>query len=128
MTEIANRGPKHHLTRLKMLKLQMISLPKPFKSACGEKNLEPAFKIYSEYACLVDCYTRMAVNACNCRMLSMPSIGKWNVCFVIYHTGSYSIRERNNFLALKETDRRQSQVKTNFLRCGLIGNMVKHMV
>lgn len=61
---------------LNTLWLQMISLPKPFKSACDEKNLEPHYKVYSEYACLVDCYTRIAVNACSCRMLSMPPIGK----------------------------------------------------
>ena len=67
---------------LNTLWLQMISLPKPFKSACDEKNLQPHYKVYSEYACLVDCYTRIAVNACSCRMLSMPPIGKrWRFKF-----------------------------------------------
>lgn len=67
--------PPGFTTNIRVHKTKVKSLEKPFKTACGEKNLEPSYKVYSEYACLAVCYTRIAVNACNCRMLSMPSIG-----------------------------------------------------
>lgn len=53
----------------------MVSLPAPFKSACSDKNLA-AFKMYSQYACLLECYTNITYEECGCRLLSMPSFGK----------------------------------------------------
>ncbi|XP_067032789.1 acid-sensing ion channel 1-like [Acropora muricata] len=67
--------PPGFKTNIRVHRTKMKSLRAPFKTACEEKNVEPAYGVYSEYACLVDCYTKISVNACNCRMLSMPSLG-----------------------------------------------------
>lgn len=62
-------------TNIRVRRSKMVSLPAPFKSACSDKNLA-AFKMYSQYACLLECYTNITYEECGCRLLSMPSFGE----------------------------------------------------
>ncbi|XP_078361330.1 acid-sensing ion channel 3-like [Oculina patagonica] len=61
-------------TNIRVRKNKLISLESPFKSNCSSRNLT-SFKVYSEYACLTECYTNITVRKCGCRLISMPNVG-----------------------------------------------------
>ncbi|XP_028514970.1 acid-sensing ion channel 2-like, partial [Exaiptasia diaphana] len=54
-----------------------ISLPPPFKSACGSRTLKTS-KIYSRSKCVMECTTRKVIRQCGCRLLGLPDLPEYN--------------------------------------------------
>ncbi|KAK2562244.1 Acid-sensing ion channel 4 [Acropora cervicornis] len=74
-------------TNIRVHRTKMKSLRAPFKTACEEKNLEPAYGVYSEYACLVDCYTKISkiTYKVELSMAYAPSDHIWDTILPLYN-------------------------------------------
>ena len=62
------------LNKLLSMFLQTHILAAPYKSECGERQLQD-FKTYSFDSCLAECYTNAIMKNCGCRTLETSQIG-----------------------------------------------------
>ena len=58
-----------------VLRFQTIRLPPPYKSKCGERQLASTDS-YSYSACLMECWTRVMTDRCQCKTPEMVQLGE----------------------------------------------------
>ncbi|XP_032238531.2 acid-sensing ion channel 2 isoform X2 [Nematostella vectensis] len=63
--------PPGFTTNLRIRRFKGNSLPEPYPTKCGSRNLS-LYKRYSRKACIQECYARLIITHCGCRLLGMP--------------------------------------------------------